>query len=66
MITLTTVGNPPRCFSFRLLYNFSFTANFVIGTGENTKLSENIILLCEKRCKGMSLATLGCIKISLH
>ena len=53
MITLTTVGPTPRC--------FAFTAYFVILTGESTKLPQNIILLCQKGYKEISLATIGCI-----
>ena len=36
-------------------------ANFVILAGECTKVSQNIISLCQKGHKEMSLATIGCI-----
>ena len=58
MITLTTVGNPQSY--FRLLCNFPFTTNFMILTGECTKLLLKMNLFCQKGHQDMSLATIGC------
>ena len=38
-------------------------ANFVILTGERTKLAQSVILLCQKCLEEMSSATISCMYI---